>query len=53
MKPLRSTEKIIDWRKPAMATKAVGMILNGSEHSSVYSYMERKRKDLKIARWGF
>lgn len=36
-----------------IASKAIMMILNGSEHSSVYSYMERKRKDLKIARWGF
>lgn len=36
-----------------VASKAVNMILNGSEHSSVYSYMERKRRDLKIARWGF
>ena len=36
-----------------VASKAVMMILNGSEHSSVYSFMERKRKDLKIARWGF
>lgn len=36
-----------------VASKAIIMILNGSEHSSVYSYMERKRKDLKVARWGF
>ena len=36
-----------------VASKAITMILNGSEHSSVYSYMERKRKDLKVARWGF
>jgi ribosomal RNA assembly protein len=36
-----------------IASKAIMMILNGSEHSSVYSYMERKRKDLKVARWGF
>jgi ribosomal RNA assembly protein len=36
-----------------VASKAVTMILNGSEHSSVYSFMERKRKDLKVARWGF
>jgi ribosomal RNA assembly protein len=36
-----------------VASKAVMMILNGSEHSSVYSFMERKRKDLKVARWGF
>lgn len=34
-----------------VASKAVTMILQGSEHSSVYSYMERKRKDLKLARW--
>ncbi|MGA1873103.1 MAG: KH domain-containing protein [Thermoplasmatota archaeon] len=36
-----------------VASKAVTMLLSGSEHSSVYSYMERKRKDLKISRWGF
>jgi ribosomal RNA assembly protein len=36
-----------------VASKAVTMILSGSEHSSVYSYMERKRKELKISRWGF
>lgn len=36
-----------------VAKKAVTMILQGSEHSSVYSYLERKRKDLKIARIGF
>ncbi len=34
-----------------VASKAVTMILQGSEHSSVYSYMERKRRDLKLARW--
>lgn len=36
-----------------VASKAVTMILSGSEHSSVYSFMEKKRKDLKISRWGF
>lgn len=36
-----------------VASKAVTMILSGSEHSTVYTYMERKRKDLKISRWGF
>jgi ribosomal RNA assembly protein len=36
-----------------VASKAVTMILSGSEHSSVYSYMEKKRKELKISRWGF
>ncbi len=36
-----------------VASKAVNMLLSGSEHSSVYSYMERKRKDLKISRYGF
>lgn len=36
-----------------IASKAIMMILNGSEHSSVYTFMERKRKDLKVARWGF
>ena len=36
-----------------VASKAINMILSGSEHSSVYSYMEHKRRDLKVARWGF
>ncbi|MCK5772786.1 MAG: RNA-processing protein [Thermoplasmata archaeon] len=36
-----------------VASKAINMILSGSEHSSVYSFMEHKRKDLKVARWGF
>ncbi|MFW3147087.1 MAG: KH domain-containing protein [Thermoplasmatota archaeon] len=36
-----------------IASKAVTMLLTGSEHSTVYSFMERKRKDLKISRWGF
>ncbi|MGA1792592.1 MAG: KH domain-containing protein [Thermoplasmatota archaeon] len=36
-----------------VASKAVTMLLSGSEHSTVYSYMEHKRKDLKVSRWGF
>jgi ribosomal RNA assembly protein len=34
-----------------VASKAVNMLLSGSEHSSVYGYMERKKKDLELARW--
>lgn len=36
-----------------IAHKAVSMLLQGSEHSTVYSFLERKQKDLKIARYGF
>jgi len=36
-----------------IAQKAITMLLQGSEHSSVYGFLERKQKDLKIARWGF
>jgi len=36
-----------------VASKAVTMLLSGSEHSSVYSYMEKKRRDLKVSRYGF
>lgn len=36
-----------------IAHKAVTMLMQGSEHSTVYSYLERKQKDLKMARYGF
>jgi len=36
-----------------VAVKAVTMLLEGSEHSSVYGFLERKVKDLKMARSGF
>ena len=36
-----------------VASKAIELLLSGSEHSTVYSYMERKRKDLKVSRSGF
>jgi len=36
-----------------IAHKAVTMLLQGSEHSTVYSFLERKQKDLKTARYGF
>jgi len=36
-----------------VASKAVTMLLSGSEHSTVYSFMERKRRDLKTSRYGF
>ena len=35
-----------------IARKAVEMLLEGSEHAAVYGYLERKRKDLKMAKWG-
>ena len=36
-----------------VASKAVDMLLSGSEHSSVYGFMERKRKELELSRLGF
>jgi len=36
-----------------VASRAVTMLLAGSEHSTVYSFMERKRRDLKVSRSGF
>jgi len=35
-----------------MATTAVDMVLSGSEHSSVYKFLEGKRRDMKRSRWG-
>jgi len=36
-----------------VARKAVDMLLRGSEHSTVYRYMERQRGHLRIAEMGF
>jgi len=35
-----------------IAKNAVDMLLSGSEHSTVYRYLERKRKDIKLAEYG-
>jgi len=35
-----------------VARRAVEMLLEGSEHAVVYGFLERKRKDLKMAKWG-
>lgn len=35
-----------------VASKAVDMLLSGSEHSSVYGFMERKKKHLELSRLG-
>lgn len=35
------------------ARTAIEMILNGAEHSSVYSFLEKKRAELKMYRYGF
>ncbi|HVL87883.1 MAG TPA: RNA-processing protein, partial [Candidatus Thermoplasmatota archaeon] len=32
----------------ALAKEAVEMILTGAPHSAVYSFLERKRKDLRL-----
>lgn len=36
-----------------IAKRAVVMVLNGSEHYTVYNFLERKRAELKIAGMGF
>lgn len=36
-----------------IAQEAVTMLLQGSEHSTVYRFLERKRADLRIAEMGF
>ncbi|QLH74664.1 MAG: RNA-processing protein [Methanomassiliicoccales archaeon] len=36
-----------------IARTAVDMLLRGSEHSTVYSYLERNRRTLRIAEMGF
>jgi ribosomal RNA assembly protein len=36
-----------------IAKRAVVMVLKGSEHSTVYRFLERKRAELKIAEMGF
>jgi ribosomal RNA assembly protein len=36
-----------------VARSAVDMLLRGSEHSTVYKYMERQRGHLRIAEMGF
>jgi ribosomal RNA assembly protein len=36
-----------------VAKNSVDMILNGSEHSSVYRYLEHKRREYKREKMGF
>lgn len=36
-----------------IAEKAVEMVLEGSEHASVYRFLENKRKEIKMAEMGF
>ena len=37
----------------AIAREAVEMLLRGSEHNTVYRFLERKRGELKVAQMGF
>src|SRR5436190_107832 len=37
----------------AIAREAVFMLLRGSEHRTVYRFLERKRADLKVYQMGF
>jgi ribosomal RNA assembly protein len=36
-----------------IAEKAVEMVLEGSEHASIYRFLENKRKEIKMAEMGF
>ena len=36
-----------------IAKNSIDMVLNGSEHSSVYRYLENKRRQMKMNRMGF
>ncbi len=36
-----------------IAISAIEMILKGSEHSAVYSFLEKKRRDIELAEMGF
>lgn len=36
-----------------IAERAVEMVLEGSEHASVYRFLENKRKEIKMAEMGF
>lgn len=36
-----------------IAKRAIEMLLTGSEHSTVYSFLERNRSEIKMARSGF
>ena len=36
-----------------IAQEAIEMLLRGSEHATVYRFLERKRADLKVAEMGF
>ncbi len=41
-----------DFLEMDIAKNAVVMLLSGSEHSTVYRYLERRRMDIKIAEMG-
>lgn len=37
----------------SIAKRAIEMLLDGSEHSTVFSFLEKSRRDIKMARSGF
>lgn len=37
----------------SVAVTAIEMLLKGSEHSAVYSFLEKKRRDIELAEMGF
>lgn len=37
----------------SVAVTAIEMLLKGSDHAAVYSFLEKKRKDIEIAEMGF
>lgn len=42
-----------DMLRIEIAGRAVEMVLEGSEHASVYRFLENKRKEIKMAEMGF
>ncbi|MEE9151727.1 MAG: KH domain-containing protein [Thermoplasmata archaeon] len=39
--------------KMSIAVNAIEMLLEGSEHSAVYGFLEKKRRDIEMAKMGF
>ncbi len=36
-----------------IAVRAIEMLLEGSEHAAVYSFLEKRRRDIELAHKGF
>ncbi|PKK85480.1 MAG: RNA-processing protein [Thermoplasmata archaeon HGW-Thermoplasmata-1] len=44
---------IVDLNAMEVTKTAIDMLLSGSEHATVYKFLERKQMELKMARYGF